>query len=263
MAASDGSSPQQPKKIATPDRVLRIVAKLGQAKVHVLIRTTGNKPVTVKAILAKTASSDGTRHYVVFNGISPAGIKALQAGIGIGVDVIGLKHRLYFESKITINKDTYVAAPLPAAIIMVERRGAERHTVRPDSQCYIELKPLRNITQDDDIIMPFMPPYTNLAMRLPIADISPNGLCLKTRFEDTMKWQQMNQGSVEVLVHLPRYAPVSTTARVCWQRISKAANSEGKVVPHLLVGLQFGQLEDHELVKVKRYIRDMTIKEAI
>lgn len=264
MAANNGSSPQQqPKKITTPDRVQRIMAKLGQAKVHVLIRTKGSKPVTIKAVLSKTVCTDGKKHFLVLSNISPAGIKALQVGTSIGVDVIGLKHRLYFESRISANKETYVAAPMPTAIIMVERRGAERHAIRSDSMCFIEVQPFKAIDKDDDIITPFFPPYSNLALRFPVADISPSGTCLKTRFEDTMKWLQLDPKGVDILLHLPRQAPVKTTARVCWQRINKAPNSEGRTISFLLVGLQFGQLEDHELVKVKRYIRDMTIKEAI
>lgn len=263
MAADTGSSPQQPKKITTPERVGRIMAKLGQAKVHVLVRTMSGKAVTIKAVLAKTVSSDANKHYIVLSGISPAGAKALVVGTAVGIDVIGLKHRLYFETVVTTNKEAFVAAPMPAAIIMVERRGAERHPVRADSMCFVGLKHLEALDQDDHIIMPFFPPYCGLAMRLPVADISPNGLCFKTRFEDTMKWQQLDPKGLGILVHLPRQAPVETKARVCWQRITKTPNAEGRVIPYLLVGLQFGQLEDHELVKIKRYIRDMTIKEAI
>lgn len=263
MAGDNGSSPQQPKKITTPDRVGRIIAKLGQAKVHVLIRTMSSKAVTIKAVLAKTVTSDTQKQYIVLSGISPAGSRALQTGTRIGVDVIGLKHRLYFESKVSTNKPEFVAAPMPTAIIMVERRGAERHPVRADSMCFVALGHLQALEQDDHIIMPFFPPYSRLAMRLPVADISPNGLCFKTRFEDTMKWQQLDPAGLDINIHLPRQAPVQTKARVCWQRITKTPNADGRVIPYLLVGLQFGQLEDHDLVKIKRYIRDMTIKEAI
>lgn len=261
MADQPGSSPQQPKKITTPDRVQRIMAKLGGAKVQVLIRTGSKKTVTIKATFSKTVKSTGT--YIVFSNLSAAGAKILKVGTAIAVDVIGLKHRLYFESKIAIQKEALVAATMPAAIIMVERRGAERHTIRPDSMCFISLTPHLALSQDEHIIMPFAPPYSDLAMRFPVADISPSGLCFKTRFEDALKWLQPDHDNLEVRLNLPRQAPITTTAKVCWNRIAKSPNQEGTNVPWLLVGLQFGKLEDQQLITVKRYIRDMTIKEAI
>lgn len=263
MADKPGASPQQAKKITTPERVQRIMAKLSQAKVHVLIRTTGSKPATIKSVLAKAVSVKGKQPYIVFAGISAAGAKILQLGTTIAVDVIGLKHRLYFETKISTSKDNIFAAAMPPAIIMVERRGAERHTVRSDSMCFIGLQPLLTINQDDHIIMPFFPPYGELAMRFPVADISTGGLCIKTRFEDTMKWLKAESEDVDIALHIPRQAPIVIGARVCWNRTIKQQNEEDRSITYLLVGIQFGKLEDKDLIKVKRYIRDMAIKEAI
>lgn len=232
------------------------------AKVQVLIKPHQNEKLRIKARLVGFQDTNEGK-WLNLKEISDRGLHLLPISSPITIEVIGLRQRLFFHTKVYKHQHGGILAKIPSELITVERRSLPRFNTMEDARCSINFSHLPVPAISDHIIMPFMPPYEDLALNFFVSDISMGGLCSKIRFPDAFSWLKSSKEILPAKILLPMELPLEIDISIRWHRKIKERNFENKQTTIVSIGVQFENLAPEINHKIKTFIRSISIKEAI
>ncbi len=251
-------------KITNPERILRIVARMCDGQMQVLIRTKENLKVGIRANFTRF---DGSKHppQIVFDKISEFGLQKLEKGIPVKVEVIGMPSKVMFVTTINEKLADSIRCNIPASLVTIERRQNSRYRVLPSSMAYLSFS-LWQPQDDDPSAAPFFDAYRGLAAWIPIMDISAGGICVQSHFPSFMNALEAVELDPKARLHLPMSAPIPVQAAIRWRRRIKNRIHDEKrerIQLDFRLGIEFHELQEEFQLKIRNYLRQLSVADAI
>jgi c-di-GMP-binding flagellar brake protein YcgR len=251
-------------KITNPERISRIVLRMSDGRMQALFRTKDNIKVGIRANFARF---DGQAQppQIVFDKISDIGLQKLEKGMPVKVEVIGMPSKVMFVTTITDKTEDGVICSLPASLVTIERRQNSRYRVTPSAMAYLSFS-LWAPEDDDPSAPPFFDAYRSLAGWIPIMDISAGGVCVQSHFPSFINVLETVDIDPKAKLHLPMSAPMPVQAAIRWKRRIKNRFSEDNRERYQLdfrLGIEFLELSEEYQVKIRNYLRQLSVADAI
>lgn len=203
--------------IRDPLRIQRIMKKISDASVPVVLRIDGSKPVSIKARVAGINATVSEPH-LVLDQLSWRADQFLKTCRTLRVDLIGMSASVHFHATILSRSEGHVIVTHPTKIESIERRSNRRALITGSlPQCF-----LRFYFNDFDPIAPTATPFMNHCLPLSqfarACDLSLSGVCLIYRFPEIGKFLRPGVICEKVDLQLPLLPPISVGIRVRWVR---------------------------------------------
>ena len=204
-------------KISNPQRINRILRRICQAKLQVIVRSTVDVTVAVKGKSADLMV-DSPSSAMKITHISDKGAQHLGGkGSKIQVEFIMMSTKVVFASVILAAESNSIVIAMPRSLVSVERRKNARYTCTEDLNALIELSVWRPDPQDMTA-PPFYSHNESLAKLIQIADISDGGLCAVTRFPAVNIVLRRWLIDENAKIILPMQDPVTVAVIVRWSK---------------------------------------------
>ena len=250
--------------IADRARIVRILSRVCEASVEVLIRSSSLKAVAIRGRAADIFEKADPPSMRICN-VSERGLKILEGSKKLRIELVGMKTQVLFDSKIIGRDHNSIIINFPTELLSIERRQAPRYASSPSYCSYVRLSQWE-ASPIDMASPPIISPFNNMASWVYIADLSDGGFCAVARFPSVLS--SVNRGKIleasEVI--LPMEQPIITPLEVRWvKRIKDRVNVEGAARYQRLFkfGVQFVDLSSENKLRVKNYIRKLTLADAI
>jgi c-di-GMP-binding flagellar brake protein YcgR len=233
-------------------------------RMQALIRTKDNIKVGIRANFARF---DGQKNppVIIFDKISEIGLQKLEKGIPIKIEVIGMPSKVMFVTSIIDKADEGVICSLPASLVTIERRQNSRYRVTPSAMAYLSFS-LWEPEDDDPSAPPFFDAYRSLAGWIPILDISAGGVCVQSHFPAFINTLETVDLDPKAKLHLPMSAPMPVQAAIRWKRRIKNRFEEDNRERYQLdfrLGIEFLELQEEYQIKIRNYLRQLSVADAI
>ncbi len=251
-------------KITNPERITRIVARMCDGHMQALIRTKENAKVGIRANFSQF---DGQKQppQIVFDKISELGLQKLEKGMPVKIEVIGMPSKVMFVSVISEKTADGVLCNIPHSLVTIERRQNSRYRVTPSAMAYLSFS-VWSPEEDDPSSPPFFDAYKGLASWIPVLDISAGGICIQSHFPSFINALETIELDPRAKLHLPMSAPMVVQAAIRWRRRIKNRVIEDKRERYQLdfrLGIEFLELSDEFQIKIRNYLRQLSVADAI
>lgn len=249
-------------KIVNPERIARLVTRMCEGSMQVIIRTKDNSKMGIRACFG---AADSEQKYVIFGKISEAGITKLPIGSQIKVEVLGMPSQVVFITVVRGRSAGGIICLMPKSLVSTERRHSTRHKVTPSLPGFMSFS-VWNPEINDITCAPFFSAYRSTASWISIADISAGGVCLLSRFPSFQTAVETIPEDPQSFLHLPMSQPIPIVASIRWKRKIKIRIEENegeRFIMEYRVGVEFQGLLDEHNQKIKSYIRQLSIADAI
>lgn len=203
---------------------------------------------------------------IVFSGISEYGLEKLAPDKIVRFEVIGMPSKVVFQTKILKTMGAGgVICEFPAALISIERRSAARCTTNHNIMAYMELG-LWKPDPDNIDAPPGFFHHRDIYSWIPVLDVSVGGVCLQTHFPSCITAIGDNKEDLNASLILPMQEPLQIPVTFRWQkrirnRLKGTTNDRYQV--DYRVGVEFLSISEEQLVKLKQFIRQLSVSEAI
>jgi hypothetical protein len=231
---------------------------------QLLIRTRDNVKVGIRANFARY---DGLKNppQIFFDRISELGLQKLEKGTTVKIEVIGMSSKVMFVSTIIDKVEEGVLCNLPAFLVTIERRQNSRYRVTPSAMAYLSFS-LWLPDNTDPSAPPFFDAYRNLAGWIPVLDISASGACVQSHFPSFINFLETVELDPDAKLHLPMSAPMPVQAAIRWKRRIKNRIEEDNSERYQLdfrLGIEFLDLQDDYQMRIRNYMRQLSMADAI
>jgi hypothetical protein len=255
---------EKTSRISNPERIARVIKKLCQSKVQALIRPKEDASVGIRSTFHLIGLIKG-QCYICLNDISDRGLKKLGKNQEIRVEVLGMPSRIVFDSSVERFVDKGIYIPLPRNLASTERRKNARFQTTAKQTAYLKLG-MWSAGAEDLGSPPVLRPFENLSSMLYIADISLGGICVLTSFPSVLK--VVEQGKIDEKAGLifPGMPPLNIKMEFRWQKRtlqSHIVNGRDQSQIQFRFGAEFRDLDEDSKLKVKQFMRQLIIAEAI
>lgn len=169
-------------KISNNQRISRILRRICQASLPVIVRGAGSTAVSVKG-RAATIMTYGPNNLPVMriSNVSERGIAHLLAAQKVQVEFVMMATKVAFVSQIQGREEQSILVGVPQTLVSIERRKNARYNCIDELRAFINLSCWQPDI-DDLTAPPFYPHYKDIAGYIPISDLSFGGFCAVTRF---------------------------------------------------------------------------------
>ena len=215
-------------KVSNPERIQRILHRMAQASLSVLLRIDGTT-VAVKGRASSVAANVSTLGLRIAN-ISDKGLTLLKVGQLIRVEFVMMSTKVVFQSPVLIIEPGSILVGIPGALVSIERRKNARHATTPDLMAYITVtqwQPRAN----DALAPPFFQHQEPLARYIAIGDFSQGGISGVVRFPSVI--ESLKRGTIDggAFLHLPMSKPIAMPIEVRWTKRTRerVENSDGSI----------------------------------
>ncbi len=251
-------------KITNPDRIDRILRKICDASMQVVMRRADLKAIAVRGRAATLHEEPGSNGMRISN-ISAQGMQHLVTVDDLQVEFRGMSTQVGFASKILVREQSSVIVAVPQSLVSLERRKSSRVLSTGRLAPFVKLgvwKPAAS----DLASPPVFPHFQDLASQVLIADISEGGLCCTTRFPAVVN--ALTRGVIDdhALLYFPMRTPLEVSLEVRWvKRIKERVKVEGaeRFERHYRFGLQFVKMSSEARMRVRQFIQQLTVADAI
>lgn len=228
-----------------------------------LIRTKADPNVGIRCNFDQVVDSRNSS--VVFSNISEYGLSKLKPDDLVKVEVVGMPSKVIFQTRVDqVNNDS-IRCDLPKSLISIERRSSARIQTKSKLMAYMKLS-----VWEPDILNvgtpPSFPQYNDMHKWVPILDLSTGGACLSTRFPSLLQSIANCDHDPHALLILPMIPAIAVATTFRWHRRVRSRISENKDERYALefkVGIEFNNLSDEDSLKLKQFIRQLSIADAI
>lgn len=252
-------------KISNHERIERILRKICQAGVQVLIRNENGAGTVVKG-RATALLLDGFQRGIRLSNISEKGYQFLGTIQQVQVEFILLSAKVTFNAAIAYREFGAIVVSIPAVLTSIERRKNARYNTSQSMMAY--LRPSSWSPKNED---PTMPPvfsiYKDMANILIVSDVSLGGLSVATRYPGL--YQVLKRGLIDDLSELvlPMQPATRVSIEVRWaKRVKEDMRShEEKVrsVKTYKFGISFVNPSEDLQIQVQQFIQQLAKSEAI
>lgn len=251
-------------KITNPERIQRIVHRMCEGKMQVLIRIKKDSKVGIRATFS-AVKAQSPKSQIHFNDISEFGLQKLSVDQSVRFEVIGMPSKVMFMGKITNISQGALAIELPTTLISIERRQNVRYPTTAVKMAYLATslwKPLLNDVSAPPIFEQFRP----ISNWLPIFDMSIGGVCVKSHFPSALNLLTGAADDPKAKLILPMTDPIILPVAFRWQRRIKNRVLEAGRERYQLdfrLGIEFLEVEPTAITKIKQFLRQLSVADAI
>lgn len=252
-------------KISNPTRVARILRRICQASLPVIVRTSKERGVAVKGRAAEV-HMDGAVPYMRIANISDKGVEHLLNRSRVQVEFIMMSTKVVFISSILSREESSVLIALPTSLVSIERRQNARYSTTEDLQAYLALS-LWKPYSDDVTAPPYFVHYSKIGSYITVADLSFGGFCAITRFPAVNS--VLRRGLIDDRAKLifPMQEPLEVGVEIRWfKKIKEHIKSpEGgqTYMRSYRFGVQFINQSDESKVQVRQFLQRLSQAGAI
>jgi hypothetical protein len=251
-------------KISNPQRVTRILRRICQASLQVMIRIEAEAAVAVKGRAASIILDTEVPTMRISN-ISDKGVMHLAAKARIQVEFIMMSTKVVFQSVVIAREQNSILIQLPASLISIERRKNARHNCTDDMAAFLNLSVFRP-EKEDLTAPPFFDHFRSLSSYLAIADLSYGGLCAVTRFPAVNTVLRRGLIDDQAKLVLPMQPPIPVGVEVRWfKRIKEhvKGGDEGSFMRSYRFGVEFVTQSDAASLAIRQFIQQLSQAGAI
>ena len=252
-------------KISKPESVARLVAKMCDGSMQVLMRHRDSGNVTIRGAFHKLGKFRQNTA-ILLNKMSEAGLSKLEIGTPIKIEVLGMASQLTFHTLVIEKTGTGIVCAMPRSLISTERRTNARFRTTNDLTAFMSF-PFWKAQQQDHATQPYFSVYGGIAHWVSVADISAGGVCLATRFPAFLNASEGLSETIDCALHLPMAIPLKMAGVIRWRRkirnrVEMEAGGERFQLEYR-IGLEFAVVGEDEQQKIRQYMRQLTVAEAI
>ncbi len=252
-------------KISNPQRVTRILRRICQASLQVMVRSAGSSSVAVKG-RASNFVMDSMTPVMRISNISDKGVSHLGNVEKVQVEFVMMSTKVVFVSTILIREQNAIMVAMPSSLVSIERRKNARYACTEDLTAFLDLS-IWKPQADDVTAPPFYPHYRDVASFIAIADLSFGGLCAVTRFPAVNTVLRRGLIDDRAKLVLPMQEPLEVGVEVRWfKRIKehvKGKEDEQSFMRSYRFGLEFISQSDQVRLSVRQFIQQLSQAGAI
>ncbi len=252
-------------KISNPDRISRLVARMCDGNMQVLLRHRDSGKVTIRGAFIKMGNI-GQKPVILMGKMSEAGLIKLERDMPVKVEVLGMSSQLTFQTLIVDKNQDGIICSMPKTLINTERRTNSRFRVSNKLTAFMSFGFWKSV-ENDPSSSPFFSSYGGIPNWIGIADISMGGVCLVTRFPAFLHASEAMTDKVQALLHLPMSQPLPMNGVIRWRRKIKNRVEDELVGERFQleyrIGFEFAEIGDDQQQKIRHFIRQLTVAEAI
>lgn len=263
----NASQNEQNIRISSPERVLRILQRVAQGGLHVLVRDVSQPETAVKG---RAVSSAGVTRIGGFSigGLSEKGRLYLTANPNavVQVEFVLMAMKVVFQAKILRIDGNAVSVSLPDTLVSIERRKDARYPITPNAKAFIRIDNWHP-DQSDQTVIPFFEYQRQNASLISAGDLSAGGLSIVSRFPAICKILQRGSIVDRGALILPLERPIPIMLEVRWvKRIREnVQDMEGNVRTARIYkfGVQFMNPSEQLVSGLQRFMTKLVVAEAI
>ncbi len=251
-------------KISNPESIARLVTKMCDGNMQVLLRHRDSGKVTIRGTFSKIGKFKGDAA-ILLGKMSDVGLAKLETKMPIRVEVLGMSSQLTFLTVIVDKTKDGIICAMPRSLVSTERRTNSRFRVTPGITAFMNFDFWKS-QQSDPACPPFFSSYGGLSNWISVADISLGGVCLLVRFPSFLHAAEKQTDVVQGFLHLPMTPPMPMTGVIRWRRKIKNRvedSAEERFALEYRIGFEFGTIEEEQMQKIRHFIRQLTVAEAI
>lgn len=252
-------------KISNPESITRLVARMCDGNMQVLLRHRDSGKVTIRAAFAKLGKFKQNAA-LLLSKMSEAGLSKLELGMPIKVEVLGMPSQLTFQTLVLEKTEGGIICAMPRSLLSTERRTNTRFRATQALTAFMSFD-FWKAQQTDPSSPPFFSSYGGISNWISIADISLGGVCLVTRFPSFVYASEALTESMECSLHLPMSPPIPMNGVIRWRRKIKNRSEDEFVGERFQleyrIGFEFADVGDEQQQKIRHFIRQLTVAEAI
>lgn len=230
---------------------------------QVIIRTRENSKLGIRANFASISRDKDSK--LVFDKISVFGMEKVPLSTAIKIEVLGMPTMVTFFAEVQSKDADRIVCALPGVLVSVERRQNSRFKVIPSSMAYMSFSLWQ--PKDDDLgAPPLFDAYRALAGWVPLLDISAGGVCLSSHFPSFINNLENVQLDPAAYLHLPMQIPLPIKAAIRWKRRIRNRLVDADAERYQLdfrIGVEFVDLIDEHKARIRNYLRQLSVAEAI
>jgi hypothetical protein len=229
-----------------------------------ILRTKDNSKVGIRASFAFFDNAQKVPQ-IVFDKISVFGLEKLAHGIPVKVEVIGMPSKVMFISTISNKSIDGISCPIPGSLVSIERRQASRYRVTPAAMAFVSFSVWKPEAADVSA-PPFFEAFQSMASWVPILDMSNGGACIGTHFPSLINTVDKIDHDPKAHIHLPMSPPIPFQAAIRWKRRIRNRIIEDQEERYQLdfrLGIEFLSLQEDQNVRIRNYLRQLSVVDAI
>jgi hypothetical protein len=257
-------------KISSPERIQRILQRVSEAKIPVVLRVRGvDSSISIKARAAAMVFDGSARSHVEFSAISAAGISMIETGVGVQIEFATMATKIMFVAPVLERGIDRIRVGFPRSLISLERRSSDRFLCRDHLMAFVRFS-LWEPEQLDVTAPPIYTPHLDIAPLLALADVSVGGICAISRFPSVCSALSRGVVDRDAQVLLPMQAPIPVTVEVRWvKKIKEHATNvqtDGSLSLYsrfFRFGIQFKDQSDAFKVAIKQFTQQLALRDAI
>lgn len=252
-------------KISNPDSISRLVARMCDGSMQILLRHRDSGKVTIRGAFIKLGKFK-QNPAILLGKMSEAGLGKLELGMPIKVEVLGMPSQITFLTMVLEKASGGIICAMPRSLISTERRTNARFRCTQNVTAFMSFN-FWKAQQAEPSSPPFFSSYGGISNWISIADISLGGVCLLTRFPSLLNASDAQTEPMESFLHLPMMAPLRINGIIRWRRKIKNRIEDEYVGERFQLeyrlGFEFAEVGDEQQQKLRHFIRQLTVAEAI
>jgi len=254
-------------RISSPERVARLLEKVAQSSLPLLVRALSSPTIAVKGRAIPVDGSIGDQGFKI-GGISDRGLKFLSANSagGLMVEFVLMSSKVEFYTTIATLSSLDCTVSLPNYLLSIERRKNARYQVAGNARAFMSFDTWEP-DPEDMATVPFFESSSELGSLIPVGDVSLGGISLVTRFPSICKVFDRSPMEEIGQFYLPMSTPMPVEASIRWTKRVKEVlpdeNGVNRIVRTFRFGVQFVNPSDDLLKSIQMFIQKLSQAEAI
>lgn len=253
-------------KISNPQRITRILRRICQASLQVMVRGSSDASVAVKG-RASHVVLDAAVPAMRISNVSDKGVTHLgHRGGKVQIEFIMMSTKVVFVAQILAFEQSSILISLPTSLISIERRKNARYACTEDLLALLDLSVWKP-NPDDVTAQPFYSHFKSLSSYMGIVDISYGGLCAVTRFPAVNTVLRRGLIDDRARLVLPMQDPLEVGVEVRWfKRIKehvKGKEDSQSFMRSYRFGVEFVTQSDAVRVAIRQFIQQLSQAGAI
>jgi len=252
-------------KITNPERVQRILSRMCQGSLPVMVRTTENLAVAVKGRAANLILEGSVRAMRISN-VSMKGMEFLGNQQAVQVEFVMMSTKVVFVSRILLREQSSILLDVPESLVSIERRKNARYGTTQDLTAFVQFS-IYQPPPDDMAAAPFFPHCSDVANHIALSDLSLGGICAVSRFPSLNGILRRGMVDDRAKLYLPMQSPLETSVEVRWfKRIKehvRVNDGETRSIRSYRFGLEFVAQSEAVQMQIRTFIQRLSQADAI
>lgn len=231
---------------------------------NIIMKLSDESPTGIRGTLKAVESVEG-RWVIHIGQISAKGLMKLEGARNVKVEVLGMPSRVMFVSRVLQRTASSATMSLPRQLISIERRQNTRYPTTLNHMAFFQLNDW-NAREEDLAAPPVYQQGFASGSWIGLADLSLGGACLLTHFRSVLTYLDSADEVVEGKIIFPMAHPIEAKVHVRWQKKTVNRIVENGIERARLeyrFGIEFGSMDEEVTLKVRQFMRRLSMAQAI